>query len=97
MEWTPDEIVTIILEHGPFPESILLEWPEQMRADYLELLGLDLETMGLDEFSRMSRSLGEAYLLSLDTPIDSDGVLLKSWNIISGGEPPPTMPSFSES
>ena len=97
MQWTPEEIVTTILEHGPFSEELVLEWPEEMRKDYLELLGLDLTTMGLDEFARLSRPLGEAYLLSLDRPIESDGVLLKSWKVVTGGEEPPRTPSFNES
>lgn len=97
MQWTPEEIVTIILENGPFPEHVLVEWPEAMRKDYLEILGLDLTTMGLDEFKRMSRAIGEAYLLSLGQSIESDEVLLKSWKIISNGEQPPRAPTFNES
>ena len=97
MECTPDEIVAIILENGPFPQQLLGEWPEEMRKDYLEILGLDLTTMGLDEFKRMSTAIGEAYLLSLGKPIESDEVLLKSWKTISNDEQPPLAPIFNES
>ena len=95
MEWTPEDFMIEIIEHGPFPEEILREWPENLRKDYLELLGLDLATMGLDGFKRMSRAIGEAYLLSLGVSIESDAVLLKSWKIVSDGVPPPP-PSFTE-
>ena len=70
---------------------------DEARVDLFEILGLDLTTMGIDEFKRMSRAIGEAYLLSLGKPIESDDVLLKSWKTISNGEQPPLTPIFNES
>jgi len=89
-----DALTKIVLEEGPFPESLVTSWPVELREDYLQLLALDLETMGHDEFRRLRRALGEAYLLSLGRPIAASAVLLEAWNALTGGEPPPHLPVF---
>ncbi len=90
----PPKIVELVLEVGPFPRAIVKSWPEDLQTDYLALLGLDLQTLGLDEFRRMGRALGEAYLLSLDRPIDSDPNLLEAWRVLTGDVRPPEPPEF---
>jgi hypothetical protein len=89
-----DVLRKIVLEEGPFPPAMVVAWPAELREDYLQLLALDLETMGHDEFRRLRRALGEAYLLSLGRPIAASAVLLDAWNALTGGEPPPHMPVF---
>ncbi len=93
---TSDPNVKIILREGPFSEELVRSWSSEMRKDYLELLADDLETHGLEEFRRLRRALGEAYLLSLGRPIEANAVLLESWNWLTGGEPLPELPDFSE-
>ncbi len=95
-EMTPvaPHVVELILEEGPFPRAVVRMWPEDLQNDYLELLGLDLQSLGLDEFRRMGRALGEAYLLSLNRPIESDPDLLAAWNALTGNAPPPQPPDF---
>ncbi len=90
----PPKIVELVLEEGPFPRAIVKSWPEDLQTDYLELVGLDLQTLGLDEFRRIGRALGEAYLLSLDRPIDSDPNLLEAWRVLTGDVRPREPPKF---
>ena len=90
----PPQVIEIILEEGPFPRAVVRKWPEDLQNDYLELLGLDLQTLGLDEFRRMGRALGEAYLLSLNRPIESDPGLLAAWQALAGDSRPPQAPEF---
>jgi len=90
----PPQMIELILEEGPFPRAIVKRWPEDLQNDYLELLGLDLQALGLDEFRRMSPALGEAYLLSLNRPIESDPDLLAAWNALTGNAHPPDPPEF---
>ena len=90
----PPQVIELILEEGPFPRAIVRKWPEDLQTDYFELLGLDLQTLGLEEFRRLGRALGEAYLLSLNQPIESDPGLLAAWNALTGNERPPTQPDF---
>ncbi len=90
----PPQVIELILEEGPFPRAIVRKWPEDLQNDYFELLGLDLQTLGLDEFRRMGRALGEAYLLSLNRPIESDPGLLAAWTALTGNACPPTPPDF---
>lgn len=94
MTATPPQVIELILEEGPFPRAIVRKWPENLQNDYFELLGLDLQTLGLDEFRRMGRALGEAYLLSLNRPIESDPGLLAAWTALTGNARPPTPPDF---
>lgn len=90
----PPQVIELILEEGPIPRAIVRRWPEDLQHDYLELLGLDLQSLGLDEFRRMGRALGEAYLLSLNRPIESDPNLLAAWNALTGNARPPKPPEF---
>jgi len=90
----PPQVIELILEEGPFPRAIVRKWPEDLQNDYLELLGLDLQTLGVDEFRRMGRALGEAYLLSLNRPIESDPRLLAAWKALTGNTRPPRPPDF---
>jgi hypothetical protein len=89
-----DNLISIVLDEGPFPKDLVNGWPVELREDYLQLLALDLETMGYEEFRRLRRALGEAYLLSLGRPIAASAVLLEAWNTLTGGEPPPNLPVF---
>jgi len=90
-------VVDIVFEEGPLPRAIVMKWPRDLQNDYVELLALDLLTLGLDEFRRMGRALGEAYLLSLDRPIDSDPSLLEAWTVLTGESCPPEPPDFPSS
>ncbi len=90
----PPDVIELVLEEGPFPEAIVKKWPEELQNDYFELLGLDLQTLGVDEFRRMGRALGEAYLMSLDRPIDTDPNLLEAWRVLTGDIRPPEPPKF---
>ena len=94
MTAVPQKTIEILLEEGPFPRAIVESWSVDLQADYFELLGLDLESLGLDEFRRMGRALGEAYLMSLDRPIDSDPKLLEAWKVLTGDVCPPDPPKF---
>jgi hypothetical protein len=94
MSQTLEQRIRIILREGPFSEALVMRWPPALRDDYLQLLALDLEAHGLDEFRRLRRALGEAYLLSLGRPIESESVLLEAWNDLTGGEAPPRFPVF---
>ena len=85
MRLKSDEIVDLILEEGPFSRDWVERWPETLKDSYFELLGLDLLEMGLDEFRRQSRFLGETFLMSLDRPIDRCPYLLESWYRLTGG------------
>ncbi len=87
-------MIELVLEEGPLPRAIVMKWPKDLRTDYFELLGLDLQSLGLDEFRRMGRALGEAYLLSLDRPIDSDPGLVEAWRVLTGEARPPETPAF---
>lgn len=89
-----DTLRKIVLDDGPFPAAVVVTWPVELREDYLQLLALDLESMGYEEFLRLRRALGEAYLLSLGRPIAASAVLLEAWNALTGGEPPPNLPVF---
>jgi hypothetical protein len=89
-EKTLDEI----LRYGPFDRDLVHSWNEEMRKDYLELLAIDLANLGLDEFRRQTRLLGETYLLSFGKPILADRTLLEAWWSVTGGEPPPPPPLF---
>jgi hypothetical protein len=89
-----DALLRVVLDDGPFPSTVVSAWPPELREDYLQLLALDLEAMGYDEFRRLRRALGEAYLLSLGRPIAANAVLLEAWNALTGGEPPPHLPVF---
>ena len=93
----PPKVLELILEEGPFPRALVRKWPEDLQTDYLELLGLDLQTLGLDDFRRRSRALGEAYLLSLNRPIASDPNLLEAWRVLTDDAPPPKHPEFPDS
>jgi hypothetical protein len=94
MSQTLEQRIRLVLREGPFSEALVMRWPRAMRDDYLQLLALDLEAHGVDEFRRLCRALGEAYLLSLGRRIESDPVLLEAWNELTGGEPPPVVPVF---
>ena len=85
MRLISDETVDLILEEGPFSRDWVERWPESLKDSYFELLGLDLLEMGLDEFRRQSRLLGETFLMSLDQPIDRYPYLLESWYRLTGG------------
>jgi len=37
-----DALTKIVLEEGPFPESLVTSWPVELREDYLQLLARDL-------------------------------------------------------
>jgi hypothetical protein len=93
----PKTVIELILEEGPLPRAIVTKWPKDLQTDYVELLALDLQTLGLDEFRRMGRALGEAYLLSLDRPIASDPGLLEAWTVLTGETRPPEAPDFTSS
>ncbi len=93
---TSDPNVRTILQEGPFSEELVMSWPSEMRKDYLELLAEDLDTHGLEEFQRLRRTIGEAYLLSLGKPIEAHTVLLEAWNRLTGGAQPPKLPDFLE-
>lgn len=96
MSQMPEKMHDLILDEGPFPRHLVETWPENLQNDYLELLGLDLQTLGLEEFRRMGRALGEAYLLSLDRPIESEPHLLEAWRALTGNSSPPKPPEFLE-
>ena len=93
----PAQMIELILEEGPFPRVTVKRWPEDLQTDYLELLALDLQTLGIEEFRRRGRALGEAYLLSLNRPLNSDPNLLEAWRILTDDAPPPQPPDFSSS
>ena len=95
MEWTPDEIVEIILRDGPFPGDLVMTWPADMRRDYFELFTVDLAELGLEELRQQRRLLGEAYLLSFGEPILTNRILLAAWWALTGGERPPPPPEFT--
>lgn len=94
MKWTPDDIIEAILNRGPFSKDIVESWPEDLRKDYFELMALDLEDLGTEEFERQARFIGETYLLSHNKPIRSSSVLLNAWLKLTDGEPPPEMLAF---
>ena len=96
MIWTRDKTVETILRDGPFDRDIVESWPEEMRKDYFELIALDLADLGLEEFKRQARFLGETYLLSLNEPVRTNPTLLASWWSLTGGEPPPPLFPFDE-
>ena len=69
MQSNPDQIVDMILDHGPFPKHLVMTWPEDIQKDYLELFAIDLTELGIEKFKRQTRFLGEVYLLSFGKPI----------------------------
>lgn len=78
-----------ILQNGPFDRSLVEKWPEALRIDYLQLMAIDLDNLGVEEFKRQSRALGETYLLSVGEPILANPVLLRAWWSLTDGAPPP--------
>ena len=94
MRQNSDELVNLILEAGPFSRDWVERWPEPLKDSYFELLGQDLLEMGLDEFRRQSRLLGETFLKSLDRPIDRCPYLFESWYRLTGGEAFRQRPGF---
>ena len=86
MRQNSDELVNLVLEEGPFSRDWVERWPESLKDSYFDLLGLDLLEMGLDEFRRQSRLLGETFLKSLDRPIDRCPYLFESWYRLTGRE-----------
>jgi len=96
MQWMFEKLVGVILAEGPFSADLVVRWPRKLREDYLELMALDIIELGISEFKRQSRLLGEAYLLSLHEPIQGNSVLLESWRELAGNVPPPEMPEFPE-
>lgn len=94
MAQTPVKVAELVLEEGPFPRTLVKRWPEDLQKDYVELLAQDLKSLGLEEFRRMRRALGEAYLLSLDQAIDSNPDLLEAWTALTGNASAPEMPEF---
>ena len=94
MRLNSDELVNLVLEEGPFSRDWVERWPESLKDSYIELLGLDLLEMGLDEFRCQSRLLGETFLKSLDRPIDRCPYLFESWYRLTGGEPFRQRPGF---
>lgn len=97
MPQMPPHIVELILSNGPFPRTLVAKWPQEVQDDYLALMELDLQSMGIDEFRRMGRALGEAYLLSLHRPLADDPHLLAAWTAITGSTRPPELPDFRDS
>ena len=94
MRQNSDELVNLVLEEGPFSRDWVERWPESLKDSYFELLGQDLLEMGLDEFRRQSRLLGETFLKSLDRPIDRCPYLFESWYRLTGGEAFRQRPGF---
>ena len=94
MQSNPKKIVGLIVNHGPFPKDLVMTWPEDIRKDYFELFAIDLAELGLEEFKRQTRFLGEVYLLSFGKPIASDPILLEAWRSLTGDSNPPATPEF---
>jgi hypothetical protein len=94
MNLNQEQVTDLVLEEGPFARDWVERWPAYLQQDYLELLGLDLIQMGLEDFRGQARFLGETFLLSLDRPIERCPYLLESWNRLTGGEPVPERPVF---
>jgi len=94
MQSDPEKIVDLIVNHGPFPKDLVKTWPEDIRKDYFELFAIDLAELGLDEFKRQTRFLGEVYLLSFGKPIANDPILLEAWRSLTGDNTPPAPPEF---
>jgi hypothetical protein len=95
MEWSPEAVVDLIFDNGPFSKELVESWPYDLQKDYLELMKLDLQELGMDEFRRKARFLGETYLLSHEIPISLSPVLMEAWTLLTGGESPPEMPIFN--
>ena len=95
MKWSTETVVDLIFENGPFSKQLVESWPDYLQRDYLELMTLDLQELGMDEFRRTARFLGETYLLSHEIPINSSPVLTEAWALLTGCEPPPEMPIFN--
>jgi hypothetical protein len=89
--------VELVFEEGPLPRTIVMKWPRDLQTEDVELLGLDLQTLGLDEFRRMGLAHGEASLLSLDRPLDSGPGLVEAWRVLTGEARPPEPPDFPSS
>ena len=94
MQSNPEQIVEIILNHGPFPKDLVMTWPEDIRKDYFELFAIDLAELGLENFKQQTRFLGEVYLLSFGRPIASDPILFEAWRSLTGENTPPAPPEF---
>ena len=94
MQSDPEKIVDLIVNHGPFTKDLVMTWPEEIRKDYFELFAIDLAELGLEEFKRQTRFLGEVYLLSFGKPIVSDPILLEAWRSLTGDNTPPAPPEF---
>ena len=91
MKLTPEDIIEAILSNGPFSKDLVESWPEDLRKDYFELMALDLQNLGPEEFKRQSRFIGETYLLSHGKSIRSSSVLLNAWLTLTDCEPPETL------
>ena len=94
MQSNPEQIVDIILNHGPFPKDLVLTWPEDFQKDYFELFAIDLAELGIEKFKRQKRFLGEVYLLSFGKPIVNDPILFAAWQALTGNNIPPAPPEF---
>ena len=94
MQSNPDQIVDIILNHGPFQKDLVMTWPEDIQKDYLELFAIDLAELGIENFKRQTRFLGEVYLLSFGKPIVNDPILFEAWQALTGNNRPPATPEF---
>jgi hypothetical protein len=57
-------------------------------------MAFDLDELGVEEFIRRRRFLGETYLMSHDTPVGASTLLRTAWSILTDGEPPPELPRF---
>ncbi len=94
MQSNPDQMVDIILNHGPFQKDLVMTWPEDIRKDYFELFAIDLAELGFEKFKLRTRFLGEVYLLSFGKPIANDPVLFEAWRSLTGNDTPPAPPEF---
>ena len=97
MTQMPPHMIEFVLQEGPFPRALVEKWPQDIQDDYLALMELDIQSLGIDEFRRMGRALGEAYLLSLHRPLDADPYLLEAWKVITGATCAPELPDFRDS
>ena len=97
MTQIPPHIIEVVLDEGPFPRALVEKWPHDVQDDYFALMELDIQSLGIDEFRRLGRALGEAYLLSLHRPLESDPNLLEAWKVLTGTMCPPKLPEFGES
>jgi hypothetical protein len=81
------QIADLVLEEGPFKKDWVERWPASLQRDYINLLAIDLSHLGLDEFRRQSRALGETFLLSMNRPVENCPFLLESWYRLTGCQP----------